>query len=76
MPQNIAHLPEIETSLHFKEKVEKTCQQWHLTYSTVVLRLLQRWVDGGMTLETQPETPCQENPLQGRELSEIIFHKV
>ena len=42
-------LPEITTTLEFNERVEHTCQEFHLAYATVV-RLLEELIKGTIHL--------------------------
>ncbi|MCP4397914.1 MAG: hypothetical protein GY801_11540 [bacterium] len=48
-------LPEVSTTTAFKERVEQTCEMYHLDYDTVVTRLLEEWMDGHIPLEIEPD---------------------
>ena len=48
-------LPEISTTTAFKERVEHTCEAYHLNYDTVVTQLLEEWMNGHIPLEIEPD---------------------
>ncbi|MDI6794009.1 MAG: hypothetical protein QME81_14290 [bacterium] len=48
-------LLEVMTTPEFKERVEHTCQEFHLNYATVVIRLLEEWLNGDIRLDIEPD---------------------
>ena len=48
-------LPEVSTTTAFKERVEHTCEIYHLNYDAVVTRLLEEWMDGHIPIEIEPD---------------------
>lgn len=48
-------LPEVNTTLAFKERVEQMCETSHLNYDAVITRLLEEWMDGHISLEMEPD---------------------
>ena len=55
MPENVTILPEIATSTTFKKKIAQQCDKLHVSYGTVVLRLLEKWVAGDIDLDIEPD---------------------
>ena len=48
-----AELPRVRTKPDFRKKVFKACESIDMNYSTVVTRLLERWLVGDIQLEIE-----------------------
>jgi hypothetical protein len=48
-------LPEITITSEFKARLERTCEECHVAYATLVTRLLEEWMNGNIPLNVEPD---------------------